>query len=58
MIRDREMSEHLWILAPPLNRCLKATPGQKIATGIVIVLAGGMIFALAVHVLFPSLFGP
>ena len=56
MIRDREMSDHQWIMVLPVNRHLKATSGEKIAIGIVTALAALMIVVLTAHVIFPGVF--
>jgi hypothetical protein len=56
MIRDREMSDHLWILAVPMRRSFKATSGERIFLGtllavvaLIIVLATACVICPMIH---------
>ena len=51
MIRNREMPDHLWVLALPVRR-MKSSAGERIFLGAVLALATLIIVVIAAHVIF------
>ena len=51
MNRDRQTSQHLWILSLPVSRRLKASSGQRIFQGIMLFVVAVIVVLLTAHVI-------